>query len=81
MNFKLVAIITKRFIPDVADSSFQLCFANTLEYKALQTLESVILLSNFYKTYENTQIPKTSIYVKKVHETKNHNLDIIAGSF
>ena len=30
---------------------------------ALQTLSNVTLLFDFYKTYENTQIPKTSIYI------------------
>ena len=34
MSFKLFTIITKRFIQDAADSSFQLCFADTFECKS-----------------------------------------------
>ena len=38
---------------------------------ALQTLSNVKFLFDFYKTDENTQIPKTSIYYEKLMRLKS----------
>ena len=82
INFKLLAIITKGFILNGAGSSFQLCFADTLEWKAFDKF-----LWKYEKYEKHFQHMKILIYLrhlliwKKIDENKNHSLEIISGSF